>query len=147
MRKIVLTNWQLLTVAMIISIMITSVGVFLSNLNFLRLDSLVNRTDENLETAHQFELIQLAHEKTTREVKNATKNVEDIIGAMNETQKNIAILTNDIYIMQKAELESRKTLGQFLAVVAANNNITIPDELRKRLFINNVEPEQSAPNY
>src|SRR5215510_15241091 len=147
MRKIVLTNWQLLTVAMIISIMITSVGVFLSNLNFLRLDSLVNRTDENLETAHQFELIQLAHEKKTREVKNATKNVEDIIGAMNETQKNIAILTNDIYIMQKAELESRKTLGQFLAVVAANNNITIPDELRKRLLISNAEPEQAAPNY
>src|SRR5262245_35109505 len=127
MTKISLTSWQLLTIAIGISIVITSVGVFLSNLNFLRLDSLVNRTEEAEDTAHQFELIQIAHEKTTREVKNATHNVERVLGAMNETQKNIAILTNDIYIMQKAELEQRKALGQFLAVIAASNNITIPD--------------------
>jgi len=142
-----LTNWQLIAMAVIINIVITSIGVFLSNLSFLRLDNLVNRSDESAENARQFEQLQLSHERTTKAIQNSTKTIGIILLTLEKTQKDISQLTNDIYIMQKQELESRKTSGQFLAVVAANNNITIPEDLRKRLLISNAEPEQAAPNY
>ena len=142
-----LTNWQLIAMAVIINIVITSIGVFLSNLSFLRLDNLVNRSDESAQNAQQFEQLQLSHERTTKAIQNSTKTIGIILLTLEKTQKDISQLTNDIYIMQKQELESRKTLGQFLAVVAANNNITIPEDLRKRLLISNAEPEQAAPNY
>src|SRR5215510_14150194 len=142
-----LTNWQLIAMAVIINIVITSIGVFLSNLSFLRLDNLVNRSDESAQNAQQFEQLQLSHERTTKAIQNSTKTIGIILLTLEKTQKDISQLTNDIYIMQKQELESRKTSGQFLAVVAANNNITIPEDLRKRLLISNAEPEQAAPNY
>ena len=105
---------------------------------------------------------QAANEEITDHLQNATDQntvilvkVDDqinhtnvVLGVMNQTQREIAELTNDIYIMQKSELESRKTLGQFLALVARNNNITIPEDLRQALLIDNPEPKQSAPpNY
>lgn len=143
-----LTNWQLLAIAIIINIVITSIGVFLSNLNFLQLERVSNRTEETAENAYRFKLIQLSHQKTTEAIERATINIGIALNTINETQRQIAELTNDIFIMQKSELEQRKSLGQFLAVVAANNNITIPEELRERLFISNAMPKQSAPpNY
>lgn len=146
--KIALTNWQLLAIAIIINIVITSIGVFLSNLNFLSLESVSNRTGEAAENQRQFKLIQLSHQKTTEAIERATVSIGIALTTINETQKNIAELTNDIYIMQKSELEQRKALGQFLTILSVDKNVTIPEDLKKFLLIGSTEPEQSAPpNY
>jgi len=107
----------------------------------------LSRSKENIENQEQFKEIAEAHQNITLIMANATKTTQQILLTMNETERDIATLTNDIYIMQKSELESRKALGKFLAVVGANNNITIPEDLRKLLLIENSEPLQSAPNY
>jgi len=147
MTRLSLTSWQLIAVAIVINIIVTSIGVFLTNLNFLSLSNVLNQTKQAAEERNHFELMQLAHERTTRAIENATQTVAVILAEMLKTQKNIAELTNDVFIMQKSELEQRKTLGEFLAIIAANNNMTIPDELRKRLFIETTTPQQSAPDY
>lgn len=150
-----LTPLGAIFIALIFSIIISAGALYWSNLNAAHTVTLLDymnqsltQAEESLQNEADFEKIELAHERTTLELKNATKSAGVLLKAMDETQRNIAQLTNDIYIMQKSELESRKTLGKFLAVVAANNNITIPEELRKQLFIDSAEPEQSAPpNY
>ena len=83
-------------------------------------------------------------------VRNAQlQNNEILEGVQNATEQNSAILrnieqlTNDIFIMQKVEVQSSQAARQIVEVLLANKNITIPEELRKQLLI---APQASSPS-
>lgn len=103
------------------------------------MDTVNNNTEKLTSILMSGDEIRLAHNKTT----NALLLLQL---RANQTTNEISTITNEILTLEKAEQETRKDLGELLTVLVLNNNLTVPEDLRKALLFEEASPEKAAPN-